>query len=130
LKVTKHYPNMSVEVEGETLKDVFVKFAEIEEVLLQVVPGNELKKGVDSNNWRFGVRNVTAPDKDNPKKMKNYTYYELVSVEAPYPRLSIGLRDDGVMYPKRKRKDGSFIGTGGWETWKGNPTPGGDDSED
>ena len=118
MKVTKHYPNMSVEIEGDTLKDVFVKLSAVEEVLLQVVPGKELKSGKDSNNWRFAVRNVTAPDKDNPKKMKTYTYHELVSTEAPYPRLSIGIRDDGVMYPKRKKKDGTPIGTLGWDSYK------------
>lgn len=118
MQVSKQYGAFTVTVEAENQKDMvenLIKAHETcRELLAERVPGKVLNSGKDSDNWRFSKREVE-------KDKKKFIYYELVANEAPYPRLSLGVLQDGSGYfPKRKDKDGKEIGVRGWQVFKKN----------
>lgn len=102
--------NMTFEVEGAGIKEIFEDIAEIQEIF-----GVSRCGACGSMDTKFRVREV-----DGNK------YYEQVCQNggdthgngACRARLSFGQnRDMKRLYPKRKDKDGNYIANGGWEKY-------------
>lgn len=97
---------ITVEVNGETIKDVVKQIAIAQEVLeAETACGMEK---CHSTNIRFQVRTVD----DNE-------YYELVCNDCG-ARFEFGQhKKGGTLFPKRRGEDGKPLPNRGWSKWEG-----------
>lgn len=92
---------LSVELTGDTQREVFEQLASFQEVFDQSVCGK-----CGSTDISYRVRNV----EDN-------LYYEVVCNECG-ARLSFGsMKKGGGLFPKRKDGDGNWLPDRGWVKW-------------
>ena len=92
---------ISVEIEGDTQKDLFKNLSAFQEVFGESVCGK-----CASENLRFIVRTVAAND-----------YYEIRCTDCG-ARLEFGqAKKGGALFPRRKDKDGEWLPNGGWVKW-------------
>lgn len=97
LQYTTQNGKMTVELEGDTQKDIFKELAKFQEVF--ELPMCKNGKGVESDLTRFVVRNV----EDNE-------YYEVQCVDASKPELNYAKiqygchKKGGGLFPKNGRK--------------------------
>lgn len=101
INYTNKTNNISVELNGETQRELFEQLASFQEVF------DEAKCGkCGSDNVRFVTRNVD----DN-------VYYELRCLDCG-ARLSFGvMKKGGGLFPKRKDADGGYLPDHGWLKW-------------
>jgi len=98
MKVTYNTDKMSVELEGETQRDLFGQLAAFQEVFDET-----LCKKCDSTNVKFVVRQV----EDNE-------YYELKCQDCG-AKLAFGcMKKGGGLFPKRKDPEGNWLNDRGW----------------
>lgn len=99
---------LSFEIEADDQKEIFRQLAIVDNVFGEnVCPVT--KDGKNSNNIIFIVRQ----DKQNNE------YFEKQCTDPPYARLKFGQhRGKDTLFPRRKKDDGSNIGTRGWEVFK------------
>ncbi len=103
MKVTYQTKNgkLSVELEGDSQRDIFGEIAKFQEVFEEDTCGK-----CGSDNIKFIVRNVD----DN-------LYYEL-RCAACGARLSFGsMKKGGGLFPKRKDAEGNWLPDRGWVKW-------------
>ena len=92
---------ISVEIEGDSQRDIFAEIARFQEVFEETKCGK-----CGSENLRFVVRNVD----DN-------LYYELKCLDCG-AKLAFGvMKKGGRLFPKRKDKEGNWLPNGGWVKW-------------
>ena len=92
-----------VELEGETAKSLFKELAVVSEIF-----GQETCGLCKKDNISYRVRNNDDND-----------YYENVCQDCG-AILAYGVhKKGGTLFPKRKDKDGKFIGQNGWHKWAG-----------
>ena len=92
---------ISVEIEGDSQRDIFAEIARFQEVFEETVCGK-----CGSENLRFVVRNVD----DN-------LYYELKCLDCG-AKLAFGvMKKGGRLFPKRKDKEGNWLPNAGWVKW-------------
>jgi cbb3-type cytochrome oxidase cytochrome c subunit len=94
---------ITVEVDGENIKDVFRKIAAAQEVF-------EAEKCCGlckSQEIRFQHR-----------KVEKFDYYELIC-RSCFACFRFGQRQEGGdLFPKRKGDDGAWLPDGGWARWE------------
>jgi translation initiation factor 2 beta subunit (eIF-2beta)/eIF-5 len=92
---------VSVELNGDTQREIFEQLSNFQEVFDETVCGK-----CGSDDVRFVVRNVD----DN-------LYYELKCLDCG-ARLSFGtMKKGGRLFPRRKNKDGEWLPDRGWVKW-------------
>jgi len=99
--------NLTVDANTTTTHvDLFSKIAGLQEVF-----GNSKCGKCGSTNLRYVVRD--SKDKDG----NDLTYFELWCLDCG-AKLRFGQhRSGGTLFPKRKDKDGNWIGDKGWVKW-------------
>lgn len=101
LTYTTKNGRISVEVEGESQKDLFLELSRFQEVFEETACGK-----CGSDDLRFVVRTV----EDNQ-------YYELRCMKCG-ARLAFGVhKKGGGLFPKRKDNDGKWLPDNGWVKW-------------
>jgi ribosomal protein L40E len=101
MKVVKKVGSLSVEIEGETQKDLFKEIASFEEVF-----GVEACGKCGSHNLRYVVRENDGNE-----------YYELRCLDCG-ARLGFGVnKKGGGLFPRRKDAEGNWLPDGGWVKW-------------
>lgn len=102
MKVSYKSGDVTLEVEGKDTKDCFTQLAGAVEIF-----GNGSCLACDSHNIRPHVRSYDGN-----------TYYSMTCVDCG-ASLNFGQRKvDGGLYPRRKDKDGKWIGQGGWAKYR------------
>jgi DNA-directed RNA polymerase subunit RPC12/RpoP len=92
---------VSVEVEGDTQKDIFKQLSAFQEIFDE----SSCKK-CSSENLRFVVRTIDENE-----------YYEIRCADCG-ARLEFGqTKKGGMLFPRRKDKDGEWLPDGGWVKW-------------
>lgn len=92
---------VTIEVEGQDTKEVFMQLAAAQEIFDQPECG-----ACGEKNLRFIVR-----------ENGGYTYFEVGCV-ACNARLAFGQkREGGALFPKRKDKQGNYLPGNGWVKW-------------
>ena len=101
MKVTYNTGKMSVELEGETQRDLFGQLAAFQEVFDETTCGK-----CGSTNVKFVVRQV----EDN-----EYSEVRCLDCGA---KLAFGChKKGGGLFPKRKDADGNWLPDRGWVKW-------------
>ena len=103
MKVTYKTRNgkLSVELEGDSQRDIFAEISKFQEVFEEDTCGK-----CGSDNIKFVVRNVA----DN-------LYYELRCADCG-ARLAFGsMKKGGGLFPKRKDAEGNWLPDRGWVKW-------------
>ncbi len=101
LTYTTKNERISIEIEGDSHRDLFTGIAKFQEVFEE----NVCQK-CKGENIRFVVRNVD----DN-------LYYELRCADCG-ARLSFGVhKKGGGLFPKRKDPEGNWLPDNGWVKW-------------
>lgn len=103
MKVSKQVGNMTIEAEGETIKEVFAELARMEEVF-----GEQKCGKCGCGELKFIVRNID----DN-------LYHELCCTNYNCrAKLSYGVhKKGGGLFPKRKDDKEVYLPNGGWLKW-------------
>ena len=92
---------ISVELEGDTQKDLFGQLGAFQEIFDQATCGK-----CSSTSIRFVVRDIDGN-----------SYYEL-RCEDCGARLEFGqIKKGGGLFPRRKDKEGNWLPDGGWVKW-------------
>ena len=97
---------ITIEVEGEKVRDIFAKIANVQEIFEA-----ESHCGLcGSTNIRFQHRTV-----------EKYKYYEMACNEPKCnSRFQFGQsREGGELFPKRRGESGSDLPNRGWSKWDG-----------
>lgn len=98
MKVQYRVGNAAVEVDGKDVKDVFGQLSGAVEVFGNAACG------------ACGGTSVVP----NVREVQGNTYYEMRCTQCG-ASLAFGQRKaDGVLYPKRKDKDGQWLDNNGW----------------
>lgn len=101
MKVTKKVGSLTIDVAGETQKEVFKELAAFEEVFGESVCGK-----CNSDNVKCVVRENDGNE-----------YYEM-RCNACGARLSFGVhKKGGGLFPKRKNADNEYLPDKGWQKW-------------
>lgn len=101
MKITYNTANISVELEGETVRDLFGQLATFQEVF-----GEDTCGKCKGHNLKFVVRQV----EDNE-------YYELRCADC-HAKLAFGCnKKGGGLFPKRKDAEGNWLNDRGWLVW-------------
>ena len=101
MKINYRNEKISVEIEGETQRELFSQLAAFQEVFDETVCGK-----CGSNNVKFVVRQVEDND-----------YYEIRCKDCN-AKLAFGaLKKGGGLFPKRKDSDGNWLPDMGWTKW-------------
>ena len=101
MKVTKRVGDLTIEVEGETQKDIFKALAGAEEVFGENTCGK-----CGSTNIRCIVRMNDGNE-----------FYEMRCMDCG-ARLAFGShKKGGGMFPKRRDADGNYLPNNGWQKW-------------
>jgi len=104
MKVNYNLSKLSVEFDGETVRDVWKQIAVFQEVFGESACGK-----CGSENLRFVVRENEGNE-----------YYELRCIDCN-AKLQFGAnKQGGGLFPRRKDADGNWIDNSGWQKW--NPT--------
>lgn len=104
--------NLQFEIEGDSQTAIIEQIAPMQEIF-----GISQCGACKSKNIRWQVRKVL---KEEGKKSKEYTYYELVCNDCR-ARLAFGQFSDGSgnIFPKKKDEDGKWLENNGWVVFKG-----------
>jgi DNA-directed RNA polymerase subunit RPC12/RpoP len=101
MKVTYNTGKMSVELEGETQRDLFGQLAAFQEVFDETTCGK-----CGSTNVEFAVR-----------RHEDNEYYEIRCKDCR-AKLAFGcMKKGGGLFPKRKDADGNWLPDNGWVKW-------------
>jgi len=101
MKINYRNDKISVEIEGETQRDLFAKLGAFQEVFDEIACGK-----CGSNNVKFVVR----PVEDNE-------YYEIRCRDCG-AKLAFGcMKKGGGLFPKRKDSEGNWLPDNGWTKW-------------
>lgn len=116
MKAIMHFPHVTVEVEGDTGKDLFDKLAEVSECLIEEECG------------KCGCDKIRPHKRSVADGKKTHVYYEWVCTKCR-ARLALGQHQTGgTLFPKRKldengnadMENGSFGEHNGWGKFNGN----------
>ena len=101
MKISYNAGKISVELEGDTQKDLFAQLSAFQEVFDESTCGK-----CGSTNLRF----VTREGDGN-------SYYEIRCLDCG-ARLEFGQsKQGGGLFPRRKSKEGEWLPDGGWVKW-------------
>lgn len=101
MKINYRNDKISVEIEGETQRDLFAQLGAFQEVFDETACGK-----CGSNNVKFVVRQV----EDNE-------YYEIRCKDCG-AKLAFGChKKGGGLFPKRKDSEGNWLPDSGWTRW-------------
>ena len=101
MKASKTIGNLTVELEGETQKDLFKQLSHFEEVF-----GEDACGKCASENLRHVVRENDGNE-----------FYELRCSDCG-ARLAFGAhKKGGGLFPRRKAQDGEWLSDKGWQKW-------------
>ena len=98
MKISYNAGKISVELEGDTQKDLFAQLSAFQEVFDESACGK-----CGSTNLRFVTREVDGN-----------SYYEIRCLDCG-ARLEFG--QGGGLFPRRKSKEGEWLPDGGWVKW-------------
>ena len=101
MKISYNAGKISVELEGDTQKDLFAQLSAFQEVFDESACGK-----CGSTNLRFVTREVDGN-----------SYYEIRCLDCG-ARLEFGQsQQGGGLFPRRKSKEGEWLPDGGWVKW-------------
>ena len=101
MKISYNAGKISVELEGDTQKDLFAQLSAFQEVFDESACGK-----CGSTNLRFVTREVDGN-----------SYYEIRCLDCG-ARLEFGQsKQGGGLLPRRKSKEGEWLPDGGWVKW-------------